>query len=641
MSFSVKSFVPNWIRSAAHRQLRDRLFTERKPDPARIARMTATEPEVYVYCGHGGDVTNTHAIAMINPRFGSIYVNYGSCGLINRPKFEIILDHLSNPVDKLLLNPVANKSKIEELASSDKFITIPIKIHLHEGGSFVDNIFFPFAIWEKPDSKFTIRISGLISRKKIMLDGRRLASVAIESHPMTSISLDDLVYNYFFASEYPKPADILRYFEHHPRRHALVYSDLVEAGNTFEIPASALLDVFPGIHYNLLCRSKIETHRTTVSTETIMRRVDSGQGTETSALLLSYRDHPFLDLLEYVLLLEKTGRPLPSVVELQKIMQTKSYYNAATESVDLYLKNALMEHIKTQPPSTWRPIDMSQSAKNILLNNALKFKLSNSIQLLKEIGADETFFILNELCENESFLSFLDYVLLTEIQGKRLPSHAELQILLKQMSDYEVGIELDRKRALIEHIMTMPPSLWMPNNSVLSQEYKNKLLDDALGYFMFNSVQFLQRIGAELQETFVGLYRNDSFLNFLNHALSLEKDGRPLPSSTELQTIMDSRSFYNERTGSSDLDYKLALMEHMKTGLPSRWRPTDAVLNQSTKDELFLKAMKYNLLNSMKYLSEIGAHIPVASFAELYERRRRATRRSKSGRTTKSTRRSN
>ena len=285
---------------------------------------------------------------------------------------------------------------------------------------------------------------------------------------------------------------------------------------------------------------------------------------------------------------------------------------------------------------------MSQSTKNILLNNALKFKLSNSIQLLKEIGADETFFILNELCENESFLSFLDYVLLTEIQGKRLPSHAELQILLKQMSDYEVGIELDRKRALIEHMMIRPPSLWMPNNSILSQEYKNKLLEDALEYFMLNSVQFLQRRGAELQETFVGLFRNDSFLNFLNYALSLEKDGRPLPSSTELQTIMDRSSFYIERTGSLDMDHKLALMEHMKIGPPSRWRPTDAVLNQSTKDELFLKAMKYNLQNSMKYLSEIGAHIPVATFAELYERRRRATRRrSKSGRTTKSTRRSN
>lgn len=232
--------------------------------------------QIYMYLGHGGDVTDERGNPVIKtvPE-GCIYITRAVCGLATHLPFEIF-EAFTNPAhEDVWRHPWKHMDTLKRIMNDPA-------LHIHlPGCEYVDNTFYPLSDnASAPQYNRTnplIQVSGLVAledAQKIPRDdvrsiydgnhyslgfgGRNLSSAA-----SLKIKQEDLM-RYFAYSTYPKLIVSDEIFGHAedtiPLRtipgfpgytpYATFHDKLVRKS----IKASDLMRIYPGIHFNLLCR---------------------------------------------------------------------------------------------------------------------------------------------------------------------------------------------------------------------------------------------------------------------------------------------------------------------------------------------------------------------------------------------------
>lgn len=231
---------------------------------------------IYMYMGHGGDVIDKYGDPEIKvvPE-NCIYITRAVCGLSTTLPFEIFEAFANPDYEHIWRKP------LEHIDTLRKIMDHPA-LHIHlPGCEYVDNTFYPLS--DDSSSPYydklnpLLQLSGLVSLQdaqsipkedvKSIFDGQHyfIGKKQLEySEAAYKIKQEDLL-RYFAYSTYPKlivsdemfghPPDIipLRTLPEFPgyTSYPLFYDKVVRK----RIKASQLMERYPGIHFNLLCRS--------------------------------------------------------------------------------------------------------------------------------------------------------------------------------------------------------------------------------------------------------------------------------------------------------------------------------------------------------------------------------------------------
>ena len=346
------------------------------PEIGGGASRQAEEPAVYVYSGHGVDTIGS--LKDVPP--GCKYINMGTCGLLNRVRINEILPSLKNPKDDRFVT--INVPQIEELLDG-----LSIRIYTPTPPSdkyrYVNNTFFPIGVYPNKDGTFDLYPSGLIQRQKSFIGN------VTRHNNLKTVSLD-ILKSLFSMSVYPTIEEVDAQIKKKcgDRLEALTYADLAQASNALALSVETLMERFPGIHYNFLCRSDVTGNVNLPAYRSILRRQNSAEAGRRpeNAIRQGYREHyALLNLLETALLFE--GRRIHLNSErLTRISKTPIYKIVPGD--DSVLKTSLVTHLITGPASRWNPPELTQSIKNSLLSTAIEKGYEHSIRFLMKLGAE-------------------------------------------------------------------------------------------------------------------------------------------------------------------------------------------------------------------------------------------------------------
>jgi hypothetical protein len=342
----------------------------------RILEIQLTgEPSIYLYLGHAGSRDGS----LKGVPNGSKYVNAGTCGLINLEAPNHFISFFNKTYDKRFVE--INASSIEKLLDG-----LSIRIYLPEPRTdrerYVDSIFEPICVFPTNDT-FSLVSSGLVERKKSIFVGH-----TVEYTNLSSATLE-MVKSLFSMSVYPTIADVEDYFRRtcEDRLDKLTLADLNEANRALSISVETLMNRFPGIHYNFLCRNVVGFSNFPPYSA-ILRRPNSAEAGRRpeNAILQGYRErYPLLNLLETALLFEERRIALNSR-RVKDISETP--IRKMVPGDDSALKKSLVTHIVTGPASTWNPPELTQSIKNSLLSTAIEKGYERSIRFLMKLGGE-------------------------------------------------------------------------------------------------------------------------------------------------------------------------------------------------------------------------------------------------------------
>lgn len=264
--------------------------------------------KIYAYNGHGEDICDNTGEAIIRqvPE-GCIYVTLEECGDLGYYQEERISNFQSrDPITKatfkypyIFLNELSDKVLPR---TNVKRTSEAVKLHL-PGDNYAVSKLFPFGYWYDRDS-IGFAISGLVEKEMM------------EAHPQTdypnnkfgTIKDDGLkpiikrdIVRYFQASVYPTPEQVTEALVPMPDivipksiNEGAIYCDRIK--NTIEeelgvfdgiskkdgpdafLSNTYMMEKFPGIHYNFVCRSmnkECEDKKKKVTAAPIRRRAQS------------------------------------------------------------------------------------------------------------------------------------------------------------------------------------------------------------------------------------------------------------------------------------------------------------------------------------------------------------------------------
>lgn len=241
---------------------------------------------IYYYAGHGEDVcdSNSHKPIVRKVPDNCIYITIVECGqyadidLVENPR-EKLFRSQDPAIQQLLRFPYYKKNK-QELARLFE-VSDPQTIHIHfPGMDYVESFFQPIAYWDdnpelwnegqKPLLVFAR--SGLLDKAKMSPQQRKeVTAEGVENFYITK----NEVIKFYEESIYPTP-DVVQTIldeEAFKDKYILDADDIqvfitnlvntMEAGVNSELPYSKLsntymMEKFPGIHYNVICRAVSE-----------------------------------------------------------------------------------------------------------------------------------------------------------------------------------------------------------------------------------------------------------------------------------------------------------------------------------------------------------------------------------------------
>lgn len=224
---------------------------------------------VFLYQGHGGEICDRATGKLINKPVpdGSLYILSGICGAVTTINYDNILGMMRDKYDIILQNPVKFKKEIESALSRP---TYEAKIVVYSPGmEFIDNKFFPAAIW-KHAPLLRIKNSGLLEKSRAELDNIRPKDETIQ----TPLADFNELLPFFQGSVYPTAEEIQEKLGTLNPKPVWTYEETERFFFDLMKPTSEILSERPGIHFNLLCRS-IDIKDESCRKATLARRISS------------------------------------------------------------------------------------------------------------------------------------------------------------------------------------------------------------------------------------------------------------------------------------------------------------------------------------------------------------------------------
>lgn len=245
----------------------------------KVLALPAKTP-IYFYAGHGEDLcgdTNHKPIIRKVPD-NCIYITITECGQFA----DIVLE--DNPREKLFRNTTTMKKNLlrypfvaghkKKLAKLFE-LSSPSSIHIHYPGmEYVESFFQPAAFWDQGDegqwnnaasAAFVFTRSGLLDKKKMEANPKPYKEVVSESADSFYITKNELV-KFYADSVHPTPAFVNDILEAtFPEKYALEGEDIQMFIETLvdkmenQLTNTYMMEKFPGIHYNMVCRSVEES----------------------------------------------------------------------------------------------------------------------------------------------------------------------------------------------------------------------------------------------------------------------------------------------------------------------------------------------------------------------------------------------
>lgn len=214
------------------------------------------EKEAYLYLGHGMDLCDKNGkpiLKTVPP--GNLYITVGICGLPTSGNLAKLIKAFINPQDEhMLRNP--DKLFLQLLLLG---ILDASTLHIHRpGDTYVDNLYFPVSEYRFKDGKqvngedfdrLELALSGILplSKAPALFEKGIPERKQYKSTNGIAIPLNEFD-ELFQYSIYPK-------VDHPANIKTLTPETLTQITDYYSIRTSKLLQMFPGIHYNFLCRN--------------------------------------------------------------------------------------------------------------------------------------------------------------------------------------------------------------------------------------------------------------------------------------------------------------------------------------------------------------------------------------------------
>ncbi len=266
----------------------------------KVAAFPKTTP-IYYYAGHGEDECDpvNHKPIVRQVPNDCIYITITECGvyaeidLFDNPR-EKLFRSKAPEIKSLLQYPYkpGNKKRLAQLFG----LSSPDVLHIHYPGmNYVESFFQPIAYWnddgelwgENDKPLYMFSISGLLSKNKMEATAKPRKSVSAENNSSFYITKNEIV-QYYAESVYPTPAYIEEILDKTFPTSFILSTEEIDTFmttlvNTMEhdetgMPYSKLsntymMEKFPGIHYNVVCRSVSDD----CLPEAELHRITSGQ----------------------------------------------------------------------------------------------------------------------------------------------------------------------------------------------------------------------------------------------------------------------------------------------------------------------------------------------------------------------------
>ncbi len=248
---------------------------------------------IYYYAGHGNDICDetTHKPIIKQVPENCIYITVTECGLYSELDiFESKREgsfRSTNPIHKKIFQyPYVrdNKKKLAELIE----VSDVNNIHIHfPGMDYVESFFQPAAFWDKNEEQWAegdnyvlFTTSGLLEKSKMETNPNPGKEIASENPESFFISKNEILKKYT-DSVHPTQATINEILEESfADKYILDTDDMnIFIDKVFDkmtddtLTNTYMMEHFPGIHYNVICRSVSEN----CEPEAALQRTVSGQ----------------------------------------------------------------------------------------------------------------------------------------------------------------------------------------------------------------------------------------------------------------------------------------------------------------------------------------------------------------------------
>ena len=233
-----------------------------------------TDDKIYYYFGHGSTICDEYGTPVIKVvPDNCIYISQTVCGLINVGNTKLTEAFLNEEYAHIWRDPIANLHIIKEIIGNFTKDIAGIHIHL-PGCTYIDTHYFPLGHDDLKELTYQeghkIGFSGIMSLKDAHTVERAnnpyIEGIEFESKDLLDI---DQVRGSFKYSFFPKvkttdqiilPKDLEDTIYFYEREGKVNINDLIVQSGMIsnKVPMSKLMEKYPGIHFNLLCRSIVD-----------------------------------------------------------------------------------------------------------------------------------------------------------------------------------------------------------------------------------------------------------------------------------------------------------------------------------------------------------------------------------------------
>lgn len=233
------------------------------------------DSQIYFYHGHGGTICDEYGfpIEKIVPE-NCIYITETVCGIINAFGSDLIRAFLDKKNAPIWKDPVGHFDELKKILRLDGKNSVQ-GLHIHlPGCTYIDTTYQPIGYHDLKDryeiDKHKIVFSGIMTLEaahtvpddSVYIEGALLDYTELVDY--------DTIVNSYAYSCYPEIYEVKEYVVPNEIKDTLLFypeivdgkkkipiSDVTSQGAEISknVPVSKLMEKFPGIHFNMLCRS--------------------------------------------------------------------------------------------------------------------------------------------------------------------------------------------------------------------------------------------------------------------------------------------------------------------------------------------------------------------------------------------------
>ena len=236
---------------------------------------------VYMNLGHAGDIVAGEPLPVPD---GCVYVTFTLCGEVSKYSYKIIRAFEDPAVRDLLHDPVKHIKRLTEYFGDT--------LHVHYPGAedptsrtYYDTNYNPFLAYSVKDHpKCFAKKSGLFKLGDLATYKAPAAMVSAEVHadsrPYTASypcdSIEEPVVKYIYkGSLYPTLEQIL--VDYDAATKPVSFKDMKKIAKPYKYTQSWAFSLWPGVHYNFVCRGHAHAEENVKNSATKKRRLASAE----------------------------------------------------------------------------------------------------------------------------------------------------------------------------------------------------------------------------------------------------------------------------------------------------------------------------------------------------------------------------